>query len=207
MPAPVVHIARAQQWLAKNPGIDPAPFLRGTIFPDIRFLGRIPREVTHRGPDSLRSVHGASDAFEAGRRFHCLVDHIWKDFFRQNGHAQMIQGDRVTVLAAKIIEALVVAPTIEHREIIAGWLGTIDTATSKEWGLEAEHVRAFQNMVAGELLAPFDLESRMSYLDEIDLGGNLNERVKDKAREIAGDVAWRERIVGLEEAIGEATSS
>jgi len=75
--APVGHIVCALALL--NSGTvdiaDHKAFLVGTSFPDIRYISDIRRSTTHRvSEDGLFHVLQADTPFEAGRRFHVLVD-------------------------------------------------------------------------------------------------------------------------------------
>ncbi len=49
-------------------------FLRGTLFPDIRYIASIPRTVTHKKDVTLDSIIATKSPFTAGLLFHTYVD-------------------------------------------------------------------------------------------------------------------------------------
>jgi len=75
MPAPVTHIVLALSILPFLPGKNKDEFLRGTSFPDIRYLSGISRETTHL-PGNWDLIKNEQSSFKAGMLFHSLVDRI-----------------------------------------------------------------------------------------------------------------------------------
>lgn len=81
MPTPITHVVLTNKvfktyFKDKNE----KEFFIGTLFPDIRFLGVIDREKTHFSDIKLDDLKD-EDAFNAGLKFHSLVDCIcWKKF-------------------------------------------------------------------------------------------------------------------------------
>ena len=74
--APVVHAYCAQQFF-KTKRYTPWEqqlFMIGTLFPDIRYLARIPRTKTHTKWVTLQEIRSTKDPFEAGLLFHSYVD-------------------------------------------------------------------------------------------------------------------------------------
>lgn len=77
---PVSHLYYAQYWLkAQNSeisGHEKSLFLKGTLFPDIRYLGVIHRSNTHKKHVTLKQVQKLlkTDPFLAGMLFHSYLD-------------------------------------------------------------------------------------------------------------------------------------
>ncbi len=75
---PVVHALCAELYFKHvKPTYTPAErdaFMRGTLFPDIRYIGHISREKTHAKDVTLDQVKNASSPFHAGMLFHAYVD-------------------------------------------------------------------------------------------------------------------------------------
>ena len=76
--APVMHCLLAQEYLnAHKSHYRPQEryaFLRGTLFPDIRYIANISRARTHDKDVTLDAIHHCSDPFTAGKLFHTYVD-------------------------------------------------------------------------------------------------------------------------------------
>lgn len=76
--APVTHIYFAELYMdICKPAYtkkERESFMRGTLFPDIRYLARIPRKKTHVYGLTLEDVINTKDAFTAGKLFHSFVD-------------------------------------------------------------------------------------------------------------------------------------
>ncbi len=75
---PVVHIYCAELFFAYcRPHYTKAQkeaFIRGTLFPDIRYVAQLPRTSTHKRKVTLDTVCAAPDPFHAGKLFHSYVD-------------------------------------------------------------------------------------------------------------------------------------
>lgn len=76
--APITHIYFAEQFIKKckkeYTQKEKESFMRGTLWPDIRRLARIPRTKTHDKDVKLHDIIDAKDPFTAGRLLHCFVD-------------------------------------------------------------------------------------------------------------------------------------
>ncbi len=76
--APVVHILCAELFFRHcRPGYtqkEREAFLRGTLFPDIRYIAKIPRSKTHEKNVTLKQVVSSKSPFTAGVLFHTYVD-------------------------------------------------------------------------------------------------------------------------------------
>lgn len=66
-----------------------AAFIRGTLFPDIRYLANIPREKTHAEDVSLKKIVGMKSPYRAGKLFHSFVD---------NQRAQVVKREKIDKL-------------------------------------------------------------------------------------------------------------
>lgn len=76
--APATHVYFAEQYLRickpSYTAKEKASFIRGTLFPDIRYLARIARTKTHVKGVSLQEIKNTKDPFVAGKLFHSYVD-------------------------------------------------------------------------------------------------------------------------------------
>ena len=78
MAAPITHILLALQILQSSllPFHDTAKFIRGTSFPDIRYLVGMDREITHPKNICWADVENETNSFMAGFYFHVFVDDV-----------------------------------------------------------------------------------------------------------------------------------
>jgi hypothetical protein len=72
MAAPITHIVYAQIFV-KHRTFNIEDFIRGTSFPDIRYLGVIERENTHAKISNISQISNDS-SFKAGMDFHSFID-------------------------------------------------------------------------------------------------------------------------------------
>ena len=72
----LTHAYLAKKWLALNPKSEEyrGAFIRGTLFPDIRYFANLSRELTHEKNVTLKEISSCQDPFEAGKKFHAFVD-------------------------------------------------------------------------------------------------------------------------------------
>ncbi len=87
----------------KNKVKNERDFFIGTLYPDIRYLAKVKREVTHKKPPRLFDLK--KSAFDLGMDAHFLVDDI-REYFIASEHAYDIVGDteNETVAALKLVE-------------------------------------------------------------------------------------------------------
>jgi hypothetical protein len=96
---PIGHIFFSQEFLF--PKMDQmtdkerGKFIKGTLFPDIRYLGGCKREETHFESVNLNEVFNEKDLFLAGMKFHSWVDIERERYVTQSGIYQVIQEYKV----------------------------------------------------------------------------------------------------------------
>lgn len=82
--APLMHLYIASKYLERHgqrySSEQKYAFLRGTSFPDIRYLGKLSRTETHEEDISLQKIYATASAFEAGKKFHAWVDEVREHF-------------------------------------------------------------------------------------------------------------------------------
>ncbi len=74
---PITHAYLAKKYFSHTPKYGEAEkkaFMRGTLFPDIRYLGKISRNSTHYNPISLEEIKNEPSPFLAGVKYHSWVD-------------------------------------------------------------------------------------------------------------------------------------
>lgn len=105
--APVGHIVCALALLNSDAVhiADKSAFLAGTNFPDIRYIGKIGRSVTHKMEgEGLSYVLSATSAFEAGRRYHVFVDREREKHMQKHDAYRFFKNDPLKTQMLKIVE-------------------------------------------------------------------------------------------------------
>ena len=104
MAAPITHIVLADKVFNKYfSDKDKADFYRGTVFPDIRYLGGIRRSETHFENITLFDVK-KENSFFAGFKLHSLVDKIRERFIYKQNIYSSLPASRYILEAVKLIE-------------------------------------------------------------------------------------------------------
>jgi hypothetical protein len=104
--APVGHIVCALALLNGGADLgDRNAFLAGVNFPDIRYISKVSRPITHYVErEDLAYVFEAPSAFEAGRRFHVFVDHEREKHMHEFNAYRFIKNATLKTQMLKIIE-------------------------------------------------------------------------------------------------------
>ena len=84
MPWPATHVLIAEKaFIPHFSHLDKQAFIIGTCFPDIRYLAKIDRKLTHFNHLSLAEIK-LLPAFYAGVQFHSLTDTAWNAYVHQH---------------------------------------------------------------------------------------------------------------------------
>ena len=84
---PITHLYLAEVWCDMNgepSEYNKGLFLKGSTFPDIRYVANIARSKTHLRHVKYSSINEEDDWFEKGIKFHCFVDEKREAFVRKN---------------------------------------------------------------------------------------------------------------------------
>lgn len=174
---------------------DPAAFLRGTVFPDIRYVARMERSRTHLLGVSLNDVRTESDPWRAGMLFHCWLDEAWADYYGQWGLDRYDHADDPKFRVLKVIE-----DDQLHRELralsvekIAQGLGQVDER-ALAFGVRAEVVREWNGLVAGLLREMDSVKARERMMREMHLAPAEIAELEQEERRIGRTRTWQERV-------------
>jgi hypothetical protein len=80
---PITHAYLAQKWIKSHEHFsqqEEESFMRGTLFPDIRYLGIITREDTHYNGVTLEGLLQDKSPFSKGKKLHSFVDEKREEF-------------------------------------------------------------------------------------------------------------------------------
>lgn len=145
--APLMHLCLASKYLATH-GTKYSPeqknsFLRGTSFPDIRYLGGISRSKTHDGDATLENIYKTASPFEAGKKFHAWVDEVreqhveeWKIYDKLKELGKLPQ--KQSALFLKLIEDAVLFNNTSNKTIDAIMLFSTIDPEEYQYGVSTE---------------------------------------------------------------------
>jgi hypothetical protein len=137
---PISHLYYAQYWLkVQHPEVldnEKSLFLKGTLFPDIRYLGVIHRAETHKKHVTLSHVQKLfkTDPFGAGMLFHSYLDEERAKFveaYKISRHLRTIPKnvrdtflkfleDELLAEKTKVIDTLFDLNTVDPKELTFG---------------------------------------------------------------------------------------
>ncbi len=106
MPAPITHIVFAQRAQKQHfPEKELKSFLVGTSLPDIRFLGVLEREHTHKQGVLISDIVAATD-FDAGFLFHSFLDSAEANYYLANNITKFFPKGTTYEAARDVIKLL-----------------------------------------------------------------------------------------------------
>ncbi|MFZ3069303.1 MAG: hypothetical protein WA052_03205 [Microgenomates group bacterium] len=99
-------------------------FYVGTSFPDIRYLGVIDREKTHFSDLDIYSIISLLP-FEAGLKFHSLVDKVRENFMRSQNVYSLLPESPFITQALKFFEDEILYEERSNWDEIASYFGEV----------------------------------------------------------------------------------
>jgi hypothetical protein len=136
MATPITHLVLAREFHRQHPTIgSERDFLVGVLFPDIRHVTGLARELTHDPAPSLAKVLNAPDAFMAGLEHHALVDVTRQRFVLERHGYDLVPNSPYLTVAFKFVED----ETMYERE--TNWS---DVAELLKGALPQEHVHGLK---------------------------------------------------------------
>jgi hypothetical protein len=115
MPWPATHILIAEQvYSTYFSHLEKAAFILGTSFPDIRYLAKIDRNLTHINHLPLEEIQDQTP-FTAGLYFHSLTDAAWNAYIRKHGERlfTLVPHNRAMFHTLKILQDKYLYPQFE----------------------------------------------------------------------------------------------
>lgn len=205
MPSTLAHLAYAQRLADVHPVEDTAAYLRGTIFPDIRYLGVIDRSQSHRSDVTMAEVLSEAEPWKRGWLLHCWLDVIWNTYWTQFGLDPNALTNRGLWMAVKRIEDELLLPTIFDKPGTAVALAMSD-APAEAFGVKAADIRRWGAMIGGQLTAPAGVQSDEALLNQLSIGPEIAAVVARRKADLQTDAQWMERISGCHTFLSKAWS-
>lgn len=162
--APITHAYLAEQYLERFPYSEPqdrCAFLIGNQFPDIRYLGGIPREATHFAHVTLEEIRNEPSPFIAGMKLHTYVDnqrmayaaadHIY-DYLVTEGLLDVIPNLTDLITTLKLIEDQLLYTSIARDS----WFETMAAVLDAErtFGLPEAQLTRWHQIITVALALP-----------------------------------------------------
>ena len=124
--APATHVFFAEHYMnrckQKYTQKERAAFLRGTLFPDIRYLAHIPRSKTHASHVTLKDVIQQRNPFIAGKLFHSFLDNYRYELVKKENVASVLKpydyNEKTAHMLLKVIEDEVCYHALDREGIL-----------------------------------------------------------------------------------------
>lgn len=116
MASQITHIPYGKKVLdkfLKDREVDKEKFFVGTVFPDIRYLGSIRREETHKNKPQVEKLRDIKDDFKLGMYAHSMVDYERGRVIEMMGIYEQVDGTQIQRFALKFLEDRVVYDLID----------------------------------------------------------------------------------------------
>lgn len=195
MPSPTAHVYYGQEFLARHLSHDPGAFLRGTVFPDIRYVVRIERSLTHLMGVSLNDVLTGVDPWRAGMLFHCWLDEAWADYFAQWGldrydHAYDEKFRALKLMEDDQLQRLLGEPEAQQ---LAAQL-EVEDQRQFDYGIQAAQVRQWNDLLAELVRQRDSLKARERLLSELHFEPARIRLLEREERKLAREGVWQKRV-------------
>lgn len=195
MPSLLSHLAYAQRLADKYPVEDMAAYLRGTIFPDIRYLGVIDRANSHRTGVILEEVMAEQNSWKRGFLLHCWLDSIWTGYWLQFGIGTDNPSHKTLWMAMKLVEDERLYTSIFDKSGIAVTLTGLDDE-ALAFGVKSSDIGHWGKLVGCLLAAPPTSATRALFYRELSISHDLAGLVERHIEEINSDSQWALRYDG-----------
>lgn len=146
MAAPATHIILADKVFEKYfQDKTKSDFYIGTSFPDIRYLGVIDREKTHFGDLNIHELTSLP-AFEAGLKFHSLVDEVREKFMKSHNVYALVPDSPFITQALKFFEDKILYEERSNWDEIASYFGKV-TNEELSFGVKAADIEKWHRFL------------------------------------------------------------
>jgi hypothetical protein len=126
MAAHITHAALAERVYDKHfYKLNRRDFLIGALFPDIRYLGHVKREITHFEKINFDHILAEKNSFLAGMLYHSFVDKIREEWMVGNGLYDLIPYEHRWMQAVKLFEDRFFYSDIPNWQIVEAYFKNI----------------------------------------------------------------------------------
>lgn len=194
MAAPIFHIVFAYIALGYLPSsIDKAEFIRGTSFPDIRYMANIPRKKTHLTPVTWERIANERSSFKAGMMFHNLLDEIRIKELEKSYYDKQANNNQ-NRLSQKMAEDVLIYSKLspDEWEEIAEYFNTI-SPEAKSFGVKEYISKKWFTALSKYVSKQPDEKSVLKFLKSTNRGGKIDMNIT-YFKELLSDIKLKERI-------------
>jgi hypothetical protein len=192
MAAPITHIVLANKiYEQKFPQQNKQEFFVGTSFPDIRYLGVIERDETHRGPESIEAIQGMS-SFEAGVNFHQLVDNKREKYLQEHAVYDLVSNTDLIILAVKLLEDEIIYNNILDWQEYASFF-THALKQEIAYGIEQKDIQRWHKLLSSYISHKPNSESRKNLLLELGFSTESAKKINTTVQSLAEN----KKLVGI----------
>lgn len=147
MAAPITHVVLAEKIYSKHlEKFERKNFYLGTLFPDIRYLAELDRNITHERGWHLKNVLGSKTSFEAGFKLHSLIDEIREKFMWEQGVYDWYERTGYLTRALKFLEDEILYDKIKTWVEIQGYLSQT-AEEEKNYGASETEIITWHNIL------------------------------------------------------------
>lgn len=182
MPGPVTHIVIAEKILAKHAIESSNDFYIGSLFPDIRMLGIISRDHTHREDVSLENALSAQSDFMKGFLLHSWIDESRESFVLKRNVYINLPEEYLTTVALKICEDAYLYDRYSDWPNVVKALNTI-AADEMNYNVDNLDLLKWHHMNQ-ELLTSHSLKTYVNFLRAAGFSAEQVQRIIELVNEI-----------------------
>lgn len=188
MASQITHIPYAKKFFdiyLQKEKIDMLDYFVGNIFPDIRYLKTIGREVTHPQNITVNRIKDSSNSFNMGWYTHVYVDLEREKVLSQLGMYKVVNDDPVTIYALKFIEDKITYRLFEGWDKIVTKLDVILKEETKH--VSEEVVKRWHSLLINYLKNPPTEDTVLEFINGIGFGEGLTNEVFARVLELEED--------------------
>jgi hypothetical protein len=186
MATPITHILLADKVFNKHfSDKDKGSFYRGTVFPDIRYLGEIKRNETHFKDVSLFEVKKESSFF-AGFKFHSLVDKIREKFIREQNLYSLFPSLKHLKVTVKLIEDKLLYSEIKDWNVIRNNFNCF-SEEEFSFGISRVGIKKWHDLLKSYFSQQPKKETMIKFLSELEMPDGMLAEMEPILKRLDGD--------------------
>ena len=159
-------------------------FILGTSFPDIRYFGVVERDKTHTREISIEEVRDETSSFQAGLKFHSLVDIVREKFVVENKLYSLLPESKYITQALKVYEDIVLYEKVSEW---ADYAQFFENIPKEELGYEipASKLRQWHGLVRAYISHPPTDETISELIINLDFSSAVVDEIISNVSKIA----------------------
>ncbi|HOY56090.1 MAG TPA: hypothetical protein PLH37_01570 [bacterium] len=204
MPLPFSHLVLSDIVLKKNNQIDninESHYFIGSVFPDIRYLAKLPREKTHLAIGNSELIFNKlkqeSNYFEKGILAHLYVDQIFLEYFNdyltQNKNSYY---PILFLLEQKVFNDFGLA------EKFAPYFDSVLIDEANKYSINIEIVKKWHSLIQKYLSSGMNADFSCEFLRQIGMDDNFLNEIMQGVEKIKNNNEIKEKIENFKNVVG-----